>query len=109
MAKVSFVVFSMVLVFSIQFDEVASSIGTRRDYDRLFLNIERCRNTTGSFEQSMDKLVEKIKSSVGDDSERVDAPNSTLIDADTEKDATFPKSEVEVATDFASGLLKEMS
>ncbi|MBA0549647.1 hypothetical protein Golob_020667 [Gossypium lobatum] len=57
----------------------------------------------------MDKLVEKIKSSAGDDSERVDGPTSTLTDADTDKDAAFPKSEVEVATDFASGLLKEMS
>ncbi|KAK5843998.1 hypothetical protein PVK06_000133 [Gossypium arboreum] len=57
----------------------------------------------------MDKLVEKIKSSAGDDSERVDGPTSALTDADTDKDAAFPKSEVEVAIDFASGLLKEMS
>ncbi|PPS19117.1 hypothetical protein GOBAR_AA01427 [Gossypium barbadense] len=79
MAKVSFVVFSLALLLSIQFvvgqkeDEAASPELVMSDFGENF-------NKIITDPASKSKLVEKFKSSVGDDSESVDGITSALAD-----------------------------
>ncbi|MFQ6620739.1 hypothetical protein Gotur_001520 [Gossypium turneri] len=74
MAKVSFVVFSLALLLSIQFvvgqkeDEAASPELVMSDFGEQFNKIL----ADPTFKSRMGKLDEKFKSSVGDDSESVD-------------------------------------
>ncbi|KAK5843967.1 hypothetical protein PVK06_000102 [Gossypium arboreum] len=94
MAKVSFVVFSLALLLSIQFvvgqkeDEAASPELVMSDFGENF-------NKIITDPASKSKLVEKFKSSVGDDSESVDGITSALADelaASPESMRVFPAS-----------------
>ncbi|KAK5843970.1 hypothetical protein PVK06_000105 [Gossypium arboreum] len=58
--------------------------------------------TDPNFVTRVETLIEKFKSSVGDDSESVDGMISALAD----EVAASPKSEEEIATEVSSGLLK---
>ncbi|TYG81517.1 hypothetical protein ES288_D01G011200v1 [Gossypium darwinii] len=60
--------------------------------------------TDPNFQSRVAKLVEKFKSSVGDDSESVDGTTSTLVD---EVEAS-PESEVEIDTEIVGGLSRKM-
>ncbi|PPS19153.1 hypothetical protein GOBAR_AA01463 [Gossypium barbadense] len=91
MAKVPFVVFSLALVFSIQFvvghDEKALDEAASPEAEDVLLS------------SGAAKLVENFKSSAGDDSQSVDGPTSGF----TDEIAASPESEVEVSTKFING------
>ncbi|KAB2043398.1 hypothetical protein ES319_D01G014100v1 [Gossypium barbadense] len=91
MVKVPFIVFSLALVFSIQFvvghDEKALDEAASPETEDAILS------------SGAAKLVENFKSSAGDDSQSVDGPTSDLAD----EIATSPESEVEAATESAEG------
>ncbi|KAB2043403.1 hypothetical protein ES319_D01G014600v1 [Gossypium barbadense] len=91
MVKVSFIVFSLALVLSIQFvvghDEKALDEAASPEAEDAVLS------------SGAAKLVENFKSSAGDDSQSVDGPTSDLAD----EIAASPESEVEVATESADG------
>ncbi|KAH1120365.1 hypothetical protein J1N35_003525 [Gossypium stocksii] len=125
MAKVSFVAFSLALVLSIQYvvgqneNEAASPEAVGIFGSLAMTNIISKLQDAGiqgqdlnkiitdpNFVSKVDKLIEKFKSSVGDDSENVKGPTSALADVDTDEVAASPESEDEIATEVASGLLK---
>ncbi|KAH1120407.1 hypothetical protein J1N35_003567 [Gossypium stocksii] len=97
MAKVSFIVFSLALVLSIQFvvghDEKALDEATSPEAEDVLLS------------SGAAKLVENFKSSAGDDSQSVDGPTSDLAD----EIAASPESEVEVAIESAGGMRRKMA
>ncbi|MFQ6620745.1 hypothetical protein Gotur_001520 [Gossypium turneri] len=101
MAKVSFVGFSLALFLSIQFvagekeDEAASPELAMSDFGEQFNKII----ADPTFKSRMGKLDEMFKSSVGDDSGRVDGPTSALAD----EVAASPESMREVPASVMSG------
>ncbi|KAH1120367.1 hypothetical protein J1N35_003527 [Gossypium stocksii] len=106
MAKVSFVVFSLALLLLIQFvvgqkeDEAASPEHVMSDFGEQLNTIV----TDPKFQSGVAKLVERFKSSVGDDSGSVDGTTSALVN----EVAASPESKVEIATQIASGLSRKM-
>ncbi|KAH1120366.1 hypothetical protein J1N35_003526 [Gossypium stocksii] len=106
MAKVSFVVFSLALLLLIQFvvgqkeDEAASPEHVMSDFGEQLNTIV----TDPKFQSGVAKLVERFKSSVGDDSGSVDGTTSALAN----EVAASPESKVEIATEIASGLSRKM-
>ncbi|KAG8502033.1 hypothetical protein CXB51_000220 [Gossypium anomalum] len=60
--------------------------------------------TDPNLQSGVAKLVEKFKSSVGDDSKSVDGTTSTLVD----EVAASPESEVEIDTEIVGGLSRKM-
>ncbi|MBA0733351.1 hypothetical protein Gogos_017380 [Gossypium gossypioides] len=124
MAKVSFVAFSLTLVLSSQFivgqnekaiDEAASpeAVGV---FGALVMTgiISKLQDdgmqgehlkkiiADPNFVSRVDKLIEKFKSSVGDNSGSVDGTTFALAD----EVAASPESEEEIATEVSNGLLK---
>ncbi|MBA0733373.1 hypothetical protein Gogos_017397 [Gossypium gossypioides] len=97
MIKVPFVVFSLALVLSVQFvvgqDEKALDEAASPEAEDVLLS------------SGVANLVEKFKSSVGDDSQSVDGPTSSF----TDEIAASPESEVEVATESADGPLSGLA
>ncbi|PPS19119.1 hypothetical protein E1A91_A01G010400v1 [Gossypium mustelinum] len=116
MAKVSLVVFSLALLLSIQFvvgqkeDEAASPELVMSGFIVALheggVQGEQLKNivTDPKFQSGVAKLVERFKSSVGDDSGSVDGTTSALAD----EVAASPESKVEIATEIASGLSRKM-
>ncbi|MBA0606050.1 hypothetical protein Godav_018567, partial [Gossypium davidsonii] len=60
--------------------------------------------TDPNFQSGVAKLVEKFKSSVGDDSDSVDGATSTLVD----EVAASPEPELEIDTETVGGLPRKM-
>ncbi|KAB2095106.1 hypothetical protein ES319_A01G013000v1 [Gossypium barbadense] len=97
MVKVPFVVFLLALVLSIQLvvgqDEEAIDEEVSQEADDVLLS------------SGATNLVEKFKSSAGDNSQSVDGPTSGL----TDEIAASPESEVEVAIESAGGMKRKMA